>query len=222
MAAVSVIDGLWAVAARAIGYDSKRPSSRPFAMRRPDETPLPAVQVAEPQSKTRRKEAMTALQALGEALLRLGPVRRAELALPERLTEALDAAQRITQREARRRQLQFIGRLMREVDAAPIRARLAQWADAPNAEKARLHALERWRERLLTEPGALDVLCAERPGADRARLAGLIESVRAERAHAQPPRAYRELFRALDALVRAANEGPAPGPNPGPLPGASA
>jgi ribosome-associated protein len=186
-------------------------------MHRPDETPLPALQVAERQSKTRRKEAMTALQALGEALLRLGPVRRAELALPERLAEALDAAQRITQREARRRQLQFIGRLMREVDPAPIRARLAQWADAPNAEKARLHALERWRERLLTDNGALEVLCAERPGADRTRLAGLIASVRAERTHAQPPRAYRELFRALDALLRAADESPPPGQHRGPL-----
>jgi ribosome-associated protein len=173
-------------------------------MRRPDETPLPAVQVAGRQSKTRRKEEMSALQALGEALLRVGPARRAELALPERLKEALDAAQRITQREARRRQLQFIGRLMREVDAAPIRARLALWADAPNAEKARLHALERWRERLLSETGALEALCAERSGADRARLSELIESVRAERIRARPPRAYRELFRALDALFRSA------------------
>lgn len=174
-------------------------------MRRPDETPLPAVQVAARQSKTQRKQEMTALQDLGEALLRVGPARRAELTLPERLHEALDAAQRITQREARRRQLQFIGRLMREVDAAPIRARLAQWADAPNAAKARLHALERWRERLLAEAGALDVLCAEQPAADRTRLAELLASVHAERAHAQPPRAYRELFRALNALFLSEN-----------------
>lgn len=157
------------------------------------------------QSKTRRKEEMTALQALGEALLGVGPARRAELDLPERLAEALDAAQRITPREARRRQLQFIGRLMRDVDAAAIRARLAQWANAPNAEKARLHALERWRARLLSETGALDALCAERPGADRARLTELVESVRVERVRAKPPRAYRELFRALDALFRAGN-----------------
>src|SRR5271166_3037443 len=145
-------------------------------MRRPDETPQPAVQEAGRQSKTRRKQEMSALQALGEALLRVGPARRAELALPERLRDALDAAQRITQREARRRQLQFIGRLMREVDAAPIRARLAQWADAPNAEKARLHAVERWRERLLSAPASLEALCAEQPHADRARFAALVES----------------------------------------------
>ena len=179
-------------------------------MPRPDETPPPTVQVVERLSKTRRKEEMTALQELGAALLRLAPSRRAELALPERLTEALEAAQRIPQREARRRQLQFIGRLMREVDAAPIRARLAQWADAPHAEKARLHAVERWRERLLAETGALDALCAERPAADRARLAGLIASVRAERVQARPARAYRELFRALAALLQGGSASPAP------------
>jgi ribosome-associated protein len=155
------------------------------------------------QSKTRRKKEMDALQDLGEALLRVDAARRAELALPERLVEALDAAQRITQREARRRQLQFIGRLMREIDAAPLRARLKQWADAPNAEKARLHAVERWRERLLTEDQALDRLCAERRGADRARLASLIDAVHAERMNGRPPRAYRELFRALAEMFRA-------------------
>ena len=147
---------------------------------------------------------MDALQALGKALLNVGSVRRAELDLPERLVDALDAAQRITQREARRRQLQFIGRLMRDIDAVPIRTRLAQWADAPNAEKARLHALERWRERLLAEGDALDRLCAEHPGADRARLAALVDAVHAERAHRQPPRAYRELFRVLTVVLGAA------------------
>lgn len=183
---------------------AKGPARDRLPMPRPDETPRPPVQMALRQSKSRRKQEMTALQALGEALVAVGSARRAELALPERLTEALDAAQRITQREARRRQLQFIGRLMREVDAAPIRARLALWEDAPNAEKARLHAVERWRERLLSETGALDALCAEQPGANRARLAELVDSVHAERLHAGPPRGYRELFRALDRLLGSA------------------
>jgi ribosome-associated protein len=143
---------------------------------------------------------MDALQDLGEALLEVNPARLAELDLPERLVDALDAARRITRHEARRRQLQFIGRLMRDVDPEPIRARLAQWADAPNAEKARLQAVERWRERLLADRDALDQLCGERPGADHDRLAALIERARAERARGQPPRAYRELYRALTRL----------------------
>jgi ribosome-associated protein len=144
---------------------------------------------------------MGALQALGEALLDVGPERLAELELPEKLVEALEAARRIKQREARRRQLQFIGRLMRNIDAAPIRSRLAQWAQTPTAEKARLHAVERWRERLLSEGAALEAFCVERATADKRRLAALVESVHSERAHGQPPRAYRELFRVLNALL---------------------
>jgi ribosome-associated protein len=143
---------------------------------------------------------MESLQRLGEALLGVAPARLAELDLPERLVEALHGARRITQHEARRRQLQFIGRLMREVDPAPIRARLALWADAPRAEKARAHLAERWRERLLEEPAALERLCSERPDADRARFAALTEEARVERARGDAPHAYRELYRALNRL----------------------
>jgi ribosome-associated protein len=143
---------------------------------------------------------MDALQDLGERLVELDATRITALDLPTPLIEALQAARRITQHEARRRQLQFIGRLMRGVDPAPIRERLRQWADAPNAEKARMHLVERWRERLLAERGALGQLCEERPGADRDRLAALIEEVHAERAHREPPRAYRELYRSLNRL----------------------
>lgn len=170
-------------------------------MRRPDETPPLADQETGQPSKTRRKAEMEALQSLGEALLEIGPARLAELDLPERLLDALKSARGIKQREARRRQLQFIGRLMRDIDPAPIRARVARWADAPNTEKARLHTVERWRERLLSEAGALEALCADQPAADRQRLAALIETARTERAQDHPPRAYRELFRVLNALL---------------------
>ena len=81
---------------------------------------------------------MHALQHLGEALVGLSPSRLASLALPERLAEAIAEARTITRWEARRRQMQFIGRLMRDVDPEPIQASLDQWADAPNEEKARI------------------------------------------------------------------------------------
>jgi ribosome-associated protein len=173
------------------------------AVRRPDERFPSADAPSAPPSKTRRKAQMDALQDLGETLLELSPARLSELTLPERLVEALEAARRITQREARRRQMQFIGRLMREVDPAPIRERLARWADGPNPEKARLHKVERWREQLLSDRAALDRLCAEQPGADRPRLSALIEDARAERARGEPPRAFRELYRALRGLFAA-------------------
>jgi ribosome-associated protein len=147
---------------------------------------------------------MHALQDLGEAMVRLSPVRLAALALPERLADAIADARDITRWEARRRQMQFIGRLMRDVDPVPIQARLEQWAGTPNAEKARLASVERWRARLLSEADALDRLCAENTGADRPRLEALLARVRHEREHAQPPHAYRELFRTLNALLAAA------------------
>jgi len=154
-------------------------------------------------SKTRRKADMHALQDLGEAMVLLSPARLAALALPERLADAIADARQITKWEARRRQMQFIGRLMRDVDPVPIQARIEQWAGAPNAEKARLANVERWRTRLLSEVGALDQLCAENATADRPRLAALVARVQDERTHAQPPHGYRELFRMLNALFAA-------------------
>jgi ribosome-associated protein len=155
-------------------------------------------------SKTRRKAAMHALQDLGEAMVLLTPARLAALALPERLADAILQARHITRWEARRRQMQFIGRLMRDVDPLPIRATLEQWAGAPDAEKARLAHVERWRTRLLSEGDALDRLCAENARADRPRLAALVARIHNERAHGEPPHAYRELFRTLNALFAAA------------------
>ena len=155
-------------------------------------------------SKTRRKAAMHALQDLGEALVLLTPERLAALALPERLADAILQARHITRWEARRRQMQFIGRLMRDVDPLPIQAKLEQWAGATNAEKARLAHVERWRTRLLSEADALDRLCAENARADRPRLAALVARIRDERAHGEPPHAYRELFRTLNALFAGA------------------
>lgn len=155
-------------------------------------------------SKTRRKTEMHELQSLGETLVRLSAPRLSELGLPERLFDAIEQARAITKHEARRRQMQYIGRLMREVDPGPIRSRLAQWGAAPAAEKARLAAVERWRERLLVDSAALDQLCTAVPHADRARLSALVARVQGERARAAPPHAYRELFRALNTLLSTA------------------
>lgn len=170
-------------------------------MRRPDETPSADVQEASRPSKTRRKAEMDALQSLGEALVGVDPARLAELELPDRLAEAIAETRHITQREARRRQIQFIGRLMREVDPAPIRVRLAQWTDAPNREKARLHAIERWRERLLADARGLDDLCAQYPEADHGAFGALVEQAHREHVRGAAPRAYRALFKALGALL---------------------
>lgn len=147
---------------------------------------------------------MLALQDLGETLTELKPDRLAALALPERLAEAIAVARKLTRHEARRRQMQFVGRLMRDIDPAPIEAQLASWSIAPNAEKARIADVERWRKRLLEEPGTLDQLCVQSPRADRPRLAALVARAADERSHGSPPHAYRELFRELNSLLSTA------------------
>ena len=158
----------------------------------------------EPPSKSQQKREMHALQELGEALVALDARRFAELAvdieLPERLVDAINAARAITAWGGRKRQMQFVGKLMRDQDPAPIRERLDLWAQGHDIDTARHRALERWRERLLAQPEALDALAAEFPRLDRSRMRSLVARALEERAHGKPPRAFRELFRALKAL----------------------
>jgi ribosome-associated protein len=158
---------------------------------RGDPGPAPA------PSKTKRKREMEALQSLGERLVALDAPRLATLDLPERLADAIALARTVTRHEARRRQMQFIGRLMRDVDPAPIEAALARFAYGPAQDKARFAALERWRTRLLDDAAALDAFIAEYPDADRAALAELVARARDERGRAGPPHHQRALFRAL-------------------------
>lgn len=161
---------------------------------RPDAAAVP--------SKTRRKRDMETLQELGERLVDLDPVRLATLDLPERLVDAVALARRTTRHEARRRQIQYIGRLMRDVDPASLEAAFARWAQGPAEERARFAALERWRTRLLDETAALDAFVTEHPAADRAALQRLVADARDERARGGPPHHQRALFRALKSIVR--------------------
>lgn len=152
------------------------------------------------------------LQKLGEALSRLDPRLLAPLALPERLTDALAVARSATRHEARRRQLQYVGRLMREVDAEPIRAALAELDAVPRAERARFATAERWRDRLLAEDAALAEFTLAHPHAEPAALAALVRDAREERDRRTPPRRSRELFRAIRAALEAARTAEAPSP----------
>jgi ribosome-associated protein len=151
----------------------------------------------QPVSKTRRKQDMHALQALGEALIELTPAQLSGLDLSERLADALAEAKRITTFEARRRHMQYIGRLMREVDPEPIVQRLSLIRNERRRDNARQHELERWRERLMAEDSALTDLASARPGLDTQHLHTLLRNARRELARGDPPKAQRALFRAL-------------------------
>jgi ribosome-associated protein len=155
-------------------------------------------------SKTQRKQEMHALQALGERLAALNAAQLASLDLPERLREAIADAQAIRSREAHRRQLQYIGRLMREVDPAPIRAQLEVWDGRSAAATAAHHRAERWRVRLLEDDAALTEFAREHPGADLQRLRACVREARRERLAGRDPRHFRELFRLIRAAAEAA------------------
>jgi ribosome-associated protein len=153
-----------------------------------------------PVSKTQRKKDMHALQALGVELVELPDSQLAALTLPEDLAQAVREAKRISSHEGRRRQLQYIGRLMREVDPEPIRAQLAAIVGHSAQEAARHRRLEALRERLLGDDAALTEYVTSHAGADAQALRTLIRNARREQKEGRPPRAYRELFRVLKAL----------------------
>lgn len=151
-------------------------------------------------SKTQKKRESQALQDLGAALTELSPERLRKIPMSERLLEALLEHHRLTKNEARRRQLQFIGRLMRDEETAPIRAALAALAGQSRVENARLHRLEQLRSRLLEDESVLTEIGNEHPGADLARLRQLRRNALKEHAENRPPRAFREIFHMLRDL----------------------
>ncbi len=148
-------------------------------------------------SKTKRKHEMHALQALGSTLLELPPSQLDALDIPEELAEAVREARRISSHEAKRRHLQYIGRLMRKVDPDPIRTAVAEIQGRSAAARARHRRIEQWRDRLLDDDQTLTEFAREHAGADLQALRTLIRNARREIAGKRAPHAQRELFRLL-------------------------
>ena len=152
---------------------------------------------AEIVSKTKKKRLVEELQTLGATLIGLPAVQLDALGLPAELLAAVREAQRITSHEARRRQVQFIGKVMRRIDPEPVRAAVAAITDQSATARARQKRLERWRERLIADDAALTEFAGEHAGADLQGMRTLIRNARREIAESKPPRAQRELFRVL-------------------------
>ena len=148
-------------------------------------------------SRTKKKEQVEELQKLGAALIALPAVTLDALELPAQLLAAVRDAQRFTSHGARRRQVQFIGKIMRKVDPAPVRAAVAAISNQSATARARQKRLEQWRERLLADDAALTEFAGAHAGADLQEMRTLIRNARKEIAESKPPRAQRELFRAL-------------------------
>ncbi len=154
-------------------------------------------------SKSQLKREMSALQDLGQELVEQSKERVMRVPMPEDVRDAILECQRIKDHEGRRRQLQYVGRKMRTLEddeVAAIRRVLDSWKGASKSETAALHALEKRRDRLLTDDKALTDLLQQHPQADVQHLRTLIRNARKEQAENKPPKAYRELFQILKQL----------------------
>jgi ribosome-associated protein len=154
-------------------------------------------------SKSARKREAEQLQALGRALTELKAADLDALAeqhpraLPEKLRQAIADYQRFPSHGARRRQLQFIGRLMRDIDPEPLQAALDTLHGQSAQARYEFHQLEHWRERLLAEPEALTDYLNEHPGVDAQQLRQRIADVHKAGSEEGQRRAARALFRFL-------------------------
>ena len=156
-------------------------------------------------SKSELKRQMDELQKLGAQLVAEPRDRVKRVPMPEDVRDAILMCQTITNHEGRRRQLQFVGKKMRtlsEEEVAVIQRTIDSWKGASKAETAALHALERRREKLLTDDKALTDLLTEHPQLDVQHLRTLIRNARKEQAESKPPKAYRELFQILKDLSK--------------------
>lgn len=165
-----------------------------------------ALEEAGPPSKTQLKAEADEKQALGEALLTLRADLMARLDLPDKLRDAIADAKKITNFEGRRRQMQFIGKLMRPLDPEPIREAINEQLNGSADLTLALHQAEQWRDKLIGDDAALGDWLQEYPGTDSQQLRALVRQARKDAKPEKPgeaPRhgkAYREIFQ----LVRQA------------------
>ena len=164
----------------------------------------------QPKSKSQRKRDMTALQDLGAELEALPKDRLARVPMPEALADAVLAARKITSHEGKRRQMQFVGKVMRGLDddeVAAIRAALEGFKVTSKAETARLHLIERWRDLLLADDTQLTKFLGEHPEVDVQSVRNIIRGARREKELGKPPKYYRELFQVIKAALEGGDDG---------------
>lgn len=160
-----------------------------------------ALEEVGPPSKTQLKAEADEKQVLGEALLTLRADLMARLDLPDKLLDALKEARRITNFEGRRRQMQFIGKLMRPLDTEPIRAAIDEQANGSADLTLALHLAEQWRDKLIASDDALSQWLTDYPATDSQQLRALIRQARKDIAKPETPgeaprhgKSYREIF----------------------------
>mgnify|MGYP001401254500 CR=1 FL=1 len=159
-----------------------------------------------PPSKTQLKQKSHDLQALGVAVAALSDERLAALDLPETLRDAITEYRRTRSHEGRRRQMQYVGKLLRSADEDALREAVAAAALGGARETLALHELERWRAELITDDDALTRWLQAHPDTDAQQLRSLVRAARRDAAsltaEQRQPRSHRELFQFLKPLLR--------------------
>lgn len=153
-----------------------------------------------PPSKSAVKREMTHLQELGQSLVALPKDKLKRIDLPDTLRTAIYEAQRLEESNARsglRRQLQYIGKLMRSIDAQPVVEQMRHFDAHQNEENSRFHQLEQWRDRLLKDEHSLQAFLQVYPQADIQALRTLIRNAQKELSSQRAPKSTRSLFKLL-------------------------
>jgi ribosome-associated protein len=154
-------------------------------------------------SKSQLKRESHARQALGEALVQLNSEQLRKFDLPDELLQAIKLAQTIKQHGGKKRQLQYIGKLMRNVDIEPIKQTLDDLKGVSAQAIASQHKIEQWRQRLIDEgDNALHALLQAHPDIDRQRIRQMLRNIQKETQNNKPPKAFRELFKYLREFLQ--------------------
>lgn len=166
-------------------------------------------------SKTRLKQQSQELQTLGVAVAELSNERLAAIDMPESLRDAIEQFRRTKSFEGRRRQMQYVGKLMRSADEEALREAVAAATLGSAKEALALHEAERWRAELIADDEALTRWMQEHPGTDTQQLRSLVRAARRDAAglapEARQPKSHRELFQLIKPLL-AASAAPEPMP----------
>ena len=150
------------------------------------------------KSKTQKKKEALSLQELGERLVKMPPEQIKDIELPEEIYNAIRFAKTIKSHGARRRQLQYIGTLMRRIDPGPLQESLDNIEQGHYKRTLSFKEIENWRDELLAgNDTIMEEILAKHPDADRKKIAQLVQTALKEKEHNNPPKSSRALFRYL-------------------------
>lgn len=159
-------------------------------------------------SKTQRKKECDEMQALGEKMIALGKDELAQIAMEDQLRHAIEEAQRMKSRGALKRQRQFIGKLIRNMDAESLQSELDKILHKHDLHNAEFKRMEKWRDSMLEQgDDGLNAFMQHYPQADRQYLRQLIRNVAREQQNNKPPVSYRNIFKYIREVSELTDNG---------------